>query len=185
MNNLQQAKDNLRKEISSLKKKYTPDELYNHSQEVLSVLELTGIFQDSKTIFIYNNLEDEVQTFDFIRKWNPEKKFYLPVIEKDEIVFRKCTSNTCFQQSSFGIMEPIGDNYTDYKKVDLIIVPGVAFDRKMNRLGRGKAYYDRFLPKLKAPKLGICFEFQLFDEIPADKDDVKMDYIVSENELIW
>lgn len=61
----------------------------------------------------------------------------------------------------------------------------MAFDRKMNRMGRGKAYYDRFLPKVKVPKLGICFEFQLFDEIPADRNDVKMDYIVSENELIW
>lgn len=185
MSNIQQAKDKLRKEISILKKKCTSDELHNRSLEVLSVLELTGIFQESKTIFIYNSLEDEVQTFDFIRKWSSEKDFYLPVIEKDEMVFRRCRSNTCFQQSAFGIMEPVGENYTDYKKVDLIIIPGVAFDRKMNRLGRGKAYYDRFLPKVKAPKLGICFEFQLFDEIPADRNDVKMDYIVSENELIW
>ncbi|GAB6121534.1 5-formyltetrahydrofolate cyclo-ligase [Dysgonomonas termitidis] len=185
MSNIQQAKDKLRKEISALKKKFTSDELYNRSQEVLSVLELTGIFQESKTIFIYNSLDDEVQTFDFIRKWSAGKDFYLPVIEKDEMVFRRCTTNTCFQQSAFGIMEPVGDNYTDYKKVDLIIIPGVAFDRKMNRMGRGKAYYDRFLPKLKAPRLGICFEFQLFDGIPADKNDVKMDYIVSENELIW
>ena len=185
MSNIQQAKDKLRKEISILKKKCTSDELHNRSLEVLSVLELTGIFQESKTIFIYNSLEDEVQTFDFIRKWSSEKDFYLPVIENDEMVFRRCRSNTCFQQSAFGIMEPVGENYTDYKKVDLIIIPGVAFDRKMNRLGRGKAYYDRFLPKVKAPKLGICFEFQLFDEIPADRNDVKMDYIVSENELIW
>jgi 5-formyltetrahydrofolate cyclo-ligase len=185
MSNIQQVKDKLRKEISVFKKKYTSDELYNRSQEVFSVLELTGIFQESRTIFIYNSLGDEVQTFDFIRKWNSGKDFYLPVIEKDEMVFRRYASNTCFQQSTFGIMEPVGDNYTDYKKVDLIIIPGVAFDRKMNRMGRGKAYYDRFLPKLKAPKLGICFEFQLFDEIPADKNDVKMDYIVSENELIW
>jgi 5-formyltetrahydrofolate cyclo-ligase len=64
-------------------------------------------------------------------------------------------------------------------------VPGIAFDRKMNRLGRGKGYYDRFLSKISAPKIGICFDFQLLDKIPAESTDIKMDYIVSENELIW
>ena len=82
-------------------------------------------------------------------------------------------------------MEPVGENFMNYNKVDLIIIPGVAFDRKKNRMGRGKGYYDRFLSKMKAPKMGICFEFQLFDDIPNDENDVKMDYIVSENELIW
>ncbi|MDR1882842.1 MAG: 5-formyltetrahydrofolate cyclo-ligase [Prevotella sp.] len=185
MSNIRQAKDKLRKEISSLKKKYTPDELHKRSLDVLSVLELTGIFQESKTIFIYNNLNDEVQTSGFIRKWNSEKDFYLPAIANDEMTFRKYAPDTCFRQSDLGIMEPVGDDFTDYEKTDLIIIPGVAFDRKMNRLGRGKGYYDRFLPKLKAPRLGICFEFQLFDEIPSDKNDIKTDYIVSENEFIW
>lgn len=104
---------------------------------------------------------------------------------KDDIVFRKYVQDTTLKQSSYGIMEPLGDNFTDYKKVDLIIVPGVAFDRKMGRLGRGRGYYDRFLSLVSAPKMGICFEFQLLDTIPVDTNDIKMDYIVSENEFIW
>ncbi|MFV0419503.1 MAG: 5-formyltetrahydrofolate cyclo-ligase [Dysgonomonas sp.] len=185
MQKKQQAKDRLRKEVSSLKKGYIQDDLYNRSVEVLSVLEITGVFQDAKTILIYNSLQDEVQTADFIEKWDSTKDFYLPVIEKDEIVFRKYTSSIEYKQSSIGVMEPVGENFMNYNKVDLIIIPGVAFDRKKNRMGRGKGYYDRFLSKMKAPKMGICFEFQLFDDIPNDENDVKMDYIVPENELIW
>lgn len=185
MQKKQYIKDQLRKKVSSLKKEYTQSELYNRSLEVLSVLEITGIFQQAKTIFIYNNLEDEVQTLDFIQKWITTKDFYLPAIESDEIVFRQYKPSIKFKQSSFGIMEPIGEDFIDYNKVDLIIIPGVAFDRKKNRMGRGKGYYDRFLTKSNAPKMGICFEFQLFDNIPNDCNDIKMDYIVSENELIW
>lgn len=185
MHNIKQAKDLLRKRISLLKKEHTKEELSDLSSEVLSVLEITGIFQESKTIFIYNNLEDEVQTSGFIKRWSESKDFYLPVIVGDDIVFRKSSPSIEFNESSFGIMEPEGQDFTDYNKVDLIIVPGIAFDRKKNRMGRGKGYYDRFLKKIKAPKIGICFEFQLFENIPADENDVMMDYIVSENELIW
>lgn len=185
MSNIQQEKDILRKKVLSLKKKCSFSELHNRSNEVLEVVELTGVFQEAKNIFIYNSIDDEVQTFEFIQKWASKKNFYLPVVQGDDLVFRKYIPTSGFQQSSFGIMEPIGDNFSDFKKVDLIIVPGVAFDRKMNRLGRGRGFYDRFLPQLKAPKMGICFEFQLFDKIPADDNDIKMNYIVSENDLIW
>ena len=183
--NIYHEKEQLRKEIFLHKKGHTSEDLYNRSEEVLSVLEITGAFQEAKTIFIYNSLEDEVQTYDFIHKWDNEKDFYLPVVTGDDIVFRACGLSTSFKQSSYGIMEPVGENFTQYNKVDLIIVPGVAFDRKMNRMGRGKGFYDRFLPKTSAPKMGICFDFQLFDTIPSGTDDVKMDFIVSENELIW
>lgn len=181
----QQAKDKLRNDISAIKKKYDTKDLFMRSEEVLSILEITGIFQDAQTIFIYNSLMDEVSTIDFIERWHNTKDFYLPVVENNDLVFRKYHPSTTFSKSSLGIQEPIGDNFTDFNKVDLIVVPGIAFDRKMNRMGRGKGYYDRFLTKISATKVGICFDFQLLDEIPADERDVKMDYLISENELIW
>lgn len=185
MKNIIQEKAKVRRGVSILKKNYSSEELYSRSEEVLSVLEITGVFQEAKTIFIYNSLSDEVQTSDFIRRWSDKKDFCLPVVTGDDIVFRRCTPSTDYQQSALGVFEPMGDNFTDLDKVDLIVVPGVAFDRKMNRLGRGKGYYDRFLSKLSAPKAGICFDFQLFDNIPNEPNDIKMDYIISENELIW
>ena len=85
----------------------------------------------------------------------------------------------------FGIMEPIEQKTTvDESEIDLIIVPGVAFDRQLNRMGRGKGYYDRLLSTLQVPKIGICFDFQLQDMIPIEPFDKKMDMIITEKEVI-
>lgn len=182
---LKAKKNNLRQEIAKTKKEFTAEDLLIRSEEVFSVLEITGQFRDAKNIFIYNSMADEVSTTAFIEKWKHEKCFYLPVVKATGLVFRKLADNTGFERSNIGVDEPTGSDFTDYNKVDMIIVPGVAFDRKCNRLGRGKGYYDQFLPKLKALKVGVCFDFQLFDQVPADDRDIKMDMIVSENDLIW
>lgn len=178
-------KADFRKKIAALKKTFTLEELRRRSEEALSVLEITGVFQEAKNIFIYNNLADEVQTTYFIRRWSDTKNFYLPVVDDDDIVFRAYSPSMSYNKSSYGIEEPLGENFIAYNKVDLVVVPGLAFDRKMNRLGRGKGFYDRFLENIVAPKVGICFDFQLFDKIPSHTHDIQMDYIVSENELIW
>ena len=183
--NKTKSKDILRKEISQLKKKYTPFDLQQKSEEVFSVLEITGAFAEAQNIFIYHSLSDEVSTGRFIDKWKSSKNFYVPVVTGDELVFRPCAPDEDCNISSMGIKEPRGADFTGLSLIDMIIVPGVAFDRKMNRMGRGKGYYDRFLPKLKAIKVGVCFDFQLLDSLPYNDHDVKMDMIVSENDLIW
>lgn len=179
-------KQKLRQEIAQQKKKYSTEDLLCMSEEVFSVLEITGQFNDASTIFIYNSMADEVSTAAFLEKWKHKKDFYLPVVSSDNrLVFRKLDSDTKFKRSPIGVEEPIGEDFTDYKKIDMIIVPGVAFDRHCNRLGRGRGYYDQFLSKIKALKVGVCFDFQLLDNIPAEENDIKMDMIVSENDLIW
>lgn len=178
-------KDKIRKEITGKKRQFDTNEIAYMSEEVFSVLEITGIFRDASYICIYNSLKDEVNTKPFIDRWMESKNFLLPVIHNDEIVLRHITPNTQYEKSSYGIDEPLGKNFSDFGKIDLVIVPGVAFDRKGNRIGRGKGHYDRFLPKVKAPKAGVCFDFQLLDHVPTDPWDIKMDMIISENDLIW
>lgn len=180
------SKADLRLQVSKLKKDYSPQDLVLKSEEVFSVLEITGAFQDAKNIFIYSSMPDEVSTLNFINKWKDRKQFYLPVVVGNDLVFRIVNNKTEYATSAYGIKEPLGEDFTQLDRADAVIVPALAFDRKMNRLGRGKGYYDRFLPLLKKTvKIGVCFDFQLFDHIPADDNDVKMDMIVSENELIW
>lgn len=185
MSKIQEEKKLLRKKVEALKKSYTNEELVIRSIEVQSVIEITGVFQSAKNILIYNGMNDEVQTLDFIDRWKNEKNFYLPVVSGDDLFFKRYISSSSLEKSDYGIWEPTGDNFTDYKTIDLIIIPGVAFDRNKNRLGRGKGFYDRFLKNVEAPKMGICFEFQLLDKIPVKTNDIKMDYIVSENDFIW
>jgi 5-formyltetrahydrofolate cyclo-ligase len=77
-------------------------------------------------------------------------------------------------------LEPIGEPFTDYASIDVAIIPGMAFDNKGHRLGRGKGYYDRFLSQLtsKTKKIGLCFPWQLVDVVPTDKNDISMDCVI-------
>ncbi|TAL55603.1 MAG: 5-formyltetrahydrofolate cyclo-ligase [Nanoarchaeota archaeon] len=68
--------------------------------------------------------------------------------------------------------------------IDIAIVPGVAFDKKGNRIGYGKGYYDRLLSKIDAKKVGLAYGFQVFENLPAESHDIKVDYIVTENRVI-
>ena len=79
-------------------------------------------------------------------------------------------------------MEPIGEEYTG--NIDLIIVPGVIFDREKNRLGYGKGYYDRYLSNKDIYKIGICFSDQVIDLLPSESHDIKMNIIITEKEKI-
>jgi len=79
---------------------------------------------------------------------------------------------------SFGIPEPDGELYPFPELIDVIIVPGVAFDKQNNRLGRGKAFYDKLLKTVKSKKVGVCFDFQMIDQVPTGEFDIKMDCVV-------
>lgn len=174
----------LRKQVSEKKREYSDEDLNKKSTDIFSIVENTLVFKSAQIIFIYNSLKGEVQTMDFVKKWYGKKYFYMPVVDNDALTFKECTPGTTFHKTNLGVMEPNGDYFTDYNSVDIIIIPGIAFDRNLNRLGRGKGYYDRFLRQISAVKIGICFGFQLFNQIPADANDVKMDYIVTEKEII-
>lgn len=181
---MKQTKEAVRDRISEIKKSLSEDELLSRSEEVIMVLEATDTFNKSSDILIYNSLKDEVRLKSLFDKYNKEKRFYLPVINgTNELSVRKFDVHTQFERSMLGILEPIGEDI-DIKNIDLIVVPGIAFDYSLNRLGRGKGYYDKFLKRTKVPKIGICFDFQLLDNIPTDDLDVAMDMVVAENEII-
>jgi 5-formyltetrahydrofolate cyclo-ligase len=78
-------------------------------------------------------------------------------------------------------MEPVGEEMPADKVLDVVLVPGMAFDSEGNRLGRGKGYYDRFLKLLTNPRpklIGVCFDFQKVDMVPTEPTDVKVDVVV-------
>jgi len=120
-----------------------------------------------------------VYTHAFIEKWSKEKNILLPVVQGDELELRSYHCPDDLAIGSYGILEPTGTPFHDYTNIDLVIVPGVAFDVSGSRLGRGKGYYDRLLPKLTAYKIGICFPFQLVNEIPTEEFDIRMNEIIS------
>lgn len=184
--NITEQKKRLRERIAQKKQSYSQRELLNFSEEVISTLELTEVFQNAKVVLAYYSMSDEVSTHEWIKKYCLQKHFLLPVVNNGELILKKYVSEESMSTSAYGIKEPVGVTFTEseYGKIDLVIVPGVAFDRTLNRLGRGKGFYDRLLPKIKAPKTAICFDFQVFDNIPVSQGDIKMNMIVCQNEII-
>lgn len=82
---------------------------------------------------------------------------------------------------AYHIEEPEGEAFTRYEEIDFSIIPGVSFDSKGNRLGRGKGYYDKLLPLLNSYNVGICYGFQVSELIPTEAFDRPMDEVWTEN----
>lgn len=150
------------------------------SVEILAALEAHPAFKTANTILLYHSLKDEVDTHMFIQKWSKKKNILLPVVVGEDLELRRYTSPQDLAIGSYGILEPVGKPIASYTSIDLIIVPGVAFDHHGHRLGRGKGYYDRLLPQIPhAYKIGICFPYQLMEEIPTEPFDICMDEILT------
>nr|WP_309600984.1 5-formyltetrahydrofolate cyclo-ligase [Bacteroides faecis] len=177
-------KKELRKLMASLKIQHESSTLQKlQSAKILAALEAHPAFRAATTVLLYHSLKDEVDTHAFIRKWSNEKRILLPVVVGDDLELRLYTGPEDMATGTYGIEEPVGETFTDYASINFIAVPGVAFDRKGNRLGRGKGYYDRLLPRIPAAyKAGICFPFQVVEEVPAETFDICMDIIITSNE---
>ena len=178
-------KKELRKLIAQSKKRYSAEQLKEWSSSLLSKLEDYPAFVKAQTILMYYSLPDEVQTHNFIEKWKDEKQIILPVVVGEtELEFRHYNGKQDLIKGAFGIEEPAGKAFEEFDQIDLAIIPGVSFDAKGNRLGRGKGYYDRQLPKLKATKIGICYAFQVSEVVPAGPYDYPMDEVITENGIL-
>ncbi len=171
-------KKTLRKFIRECKAKHTAEELERESRAVVRRLEAHELFRTAKTICLYASLPDEVDTHALIERYRSEKRILLPSVKGNVIELHEYGCDDKTLTGDYGITESGGVVFADYDSIDLVIVPGMAFDRTGNRLGRGKGYYDRFLSLLKASKVGICFDFQMVDSIPTLPHDIRMDVVI-------
>ncbi len=174
---VEDTKQQFRKLVRKRLSEYSELALKERSERIWQKLENHPKFLLSQKIMIYYSIGAEVYTHSFIQQWWGVKKFILPCVDGKDLVLREFEGvDNMKSTTNFGIKEPIAEVYSG--TIDLVIVPGLAFDKKNNRLGRGKGYYDRFLINTKAYKIGICFDFQFFDAIPAYNDDIRMDEVV-------
>lgn len=173
----------LRIEIRQLKRACPLEERRRKSLSVWEAVERDEVFQQAETVLAYWSMDDEVYTHDFVNKWAGSKTLLLPCVKGDELEFRYFDGEERLQPGEgYAIPEPVGELFTDWGKIDLILVPGVAFDKSGNRLGRGKGYYDKVLKQTGACKVGVCFDFQLVERVPVEPHDVKMDRVVASGE---
>ncbi|SHK14707.1 5-formyltetrahydrofolate cyclo-ligase [Thermocrinis minervae] len=105
----------------------------------------------------------------------------LPKVEDDDLSLYAIKSLEDLQVGKYKVMEPINGLRIEPQQVDLAFVPGLAFDLKGYRLGFGKGFYDKLLPRIRGEKVGVCFSFQVLEELPRDTWDVPVDYILTED----
>lgn len=175
-----QTKTELRKIIFERKQKSTFEQKKEKSNQIFEQLTATEIFKKSQSILCYWSTPDEVHTHDFIQKYVTKKDFFLPVVTKEKLLIKAFQGvENLVKGPAFGIFEPNKEiPETKLKKIDLIIVPAVAFDLKGGRLGHGKGYYDRLLKKFNGEKIGVCFDFQLVDKVPVEPHDIPIQHII-------
>jgi len=158
------------------------------SAAIIARLETLAIFQRAQIIQTYAALRHEVDTHEMIRRLLRDgKQVAVPKVESGNELrqyFIKDFSE--LKTGAFGVLEPAPNpkRIAASNQFDLVLAPGLAFDRAGNRLGAGKGYYDRFLAQIKAPKIALVFAFQIVDSIPVEAHDQRIDMIVTEKEVI-
>ena len=174
---MRELKRKLRAIIKGLKKKYEPQH-EKMSKAIMFKLEHDEDFMNAQTVLLYYSMPDEVDTHGLVEEYASKKRILLPVIAGNDLELHIFTGK--LQVGEFGIMEPVGPLFDDFEKIDLVVVPGMAFSRMGHRMGRGKGFYDRLLPKLpNAKKVGICFPYQVMRYVPTYITDVQMDKVIS------
>lgn len=170
-------KAELRTRIRVLKKQQNAEELTKQSSSICAKVMQNPAVQAACIVMLYSALPDEVQTTELIDNLKNTKKIILPTVVGDDIIPVALDKQTTYVTGDFNIMEPQGKPYNG--KIDVVIVPGMAFDPNGNRLGRGKGYYDRFLEQHpEAKRIGICYDFQYVSEIPTEPTDITMNEII-------
>ncbi len=174
-------KDDIRNRATARKSLLSDAEKKLAAKRVFDRLEQSAAFLLADKVLIYHSLPDELSTLDFLDKWTGRKSFYLPRVNGVNLDILPYDRSR-LAIGAFHIEEPLGDDTADISQIELIIVPAIAYDRRGNRVGRGKGYYDRLLNTTKATKIGVGYDFQFIEEdIPAEPHDVAVDIVITES----
>lgn len=111
-------------------------------------------------------------------------KVAFPAIHHGEMVFKLCSLSELVCSQEFGVKVKTPPQEKEIVVPHVVLVPGLAFGGRGERLGRGRGYYDRYLENFTGIKIGVCFDEQIRQQVPMDEHDQKMDYIVSESLVI-
>jgi 5-formyltetrahydrofolate cyclo-ligase len=174
----------LRKQIHTLLQKISPATRTTASAQICERLKEQSFFQSAATVLFFAPLPGEADAWPLLEETLAAgKTAALPRFDPAEQSYVACRMQnlrTEIVAGQFGIREPgPGCVEIPFGRLDLILVPGVAFDLRGSRLGRGKGFYDRLLAEIRGVKCGVAFDEQIVDEVPAGNLDVPVDFILT------
>lgn len=191
-------KNQLRSKLRELRNQLTAEQQSEYSSAIRESLFQTEVYRNCNRLFTFLSFQTEVETGHIIAKsMELGKKIYLPRVEGDLMEFYRVNSLEGLIPSKFGVLEPpaseqmkyISQNSHPYglKNENLMLLPGLAFDLKGNRIGYGADYYDRYLADhvpLDFCKVALAYDFQVLDEIPTEEYDIAADLIITPTRII-
>jgi 5-formyltetrahydrofolate cyclo-ligase len=185
-----ERKQALRREVLEKRASFSEETWKKKSKVIIEALKDTDFFKEAKVVHTYLSMNQrrEITTDDLVESMlKGNKRVVVPVTNFSDgtLSHSEITSTSELQTNKWGVKEPKTTRDVDPEIFDLIIIPMAAADRDGNRLGYGKGFYDRFLAQSPAKKVGLVFHDFIFDKIPTEGFDEKLDLIISEEEMIF
>lgn len=180
---IRQAKSDMRSSLVQKRRLLTAEQVSECSARVVSRVEELECFRQAKTVLLYYPLRNEVDLRPLLDRYADEKTMLLPVTHRKNMDACPYRGEELIKKGRFRVLEPQTPPYKG--KIDMILVPGVAFDKHCNRLGRGGGYYDRFLSYRRGSVLvGVAFDFQLVEQVPMGHFDRHLDMVICPSQTI-
>ncbi|SHG38896.1 5-formyltetrahydrofolate cyclo-ligase [Thermosyntropha lipolytica DSM 11003] len=179
---MQEKRDELRRIISEKRKSLTPEEVEGLSRRICEKLGQIDKIAHARVIMGFSSIRNEVNLMPWLETLRREKIIVLPrVIDEENMEAIEYRGREYTKSGPFGIVEPVGEPF-DPQKIDVVLVPGLVFDVKGYRLGYGRGYYDRFLPRLRKDAFlcGVCYDFQVVETVYPHAADFPVHWIVTD-----
>ncbi len=181
---MQSHKGQIRRRMLRERLALSPLEVQEHGATVRNLLQKTDVYRSAQCLGCYVSVKNEVDTRGLIRAALQERKRVgVPVTRTaGEMIHRAIRSIADLRPAGFGLLEPPGEGSLEIPPdaFDLIVVPGLAFDRRGNRIGFGAGYYDRFLVRTPALRVALAYDFQVLEHLPTDPHDTPVDFLITE-----
>ena len=173
-------KKELRDAIRAKKRAMTPEEIEERSAQLGELLAGSPAYREADTIYGYLPYNQEVRTVPMLERALLEgKRVAVPKVYGEEMRFIYLTDLSKVAKGYSGIPEPVGDGPVADDPRALVLMPGLAFDRKGHRIGYGGGFYDKFLAREpEHPTIALCYDFQLLPELETEEFDIPVDTVL-------
>ncbi len=179
-------KKEIRTNIKTQRDNLTKDWIEENSAKICAQIIETEEFQNAQNIGIYLALNGEVELNALIKFCREnQKKIFVPIYDSNEKIcfMSEWPESSELKNGQWGVLEPENAVAAKPDEIEIMIVPGVAFDFDCERLGRGGGYYDRMLAESKSYKIGVAFQFQMFESLESEEHDIAMDLVITNNNI--
>ena len=180
-------KQTLRRQLLRQRRQLQPEAVFSLGQRIQHRLLQEEAFTQAETLMLYSPIQNEVATDLILRAaLRHDRTVVYPRVRGEALDLVRVGSPADLKPGAFGVLEPEGDRSHSVDQIDLILVPGVGFDRRGYRLGFGKGFYDRLLEGsgFNGVTIGLCYGFQLVKELPVEPHDMPVDCVITENDKL-